>query len=46
MRPPPLAPAAEGGEDYDGDGTGDACDATSGWPTERAEGVTDNGDAP
>lgn len=32
-----------GQEDYDGDGAGDACDDTPGWPTEDKEGVNDSG---
>lgn len=32
-----------GQEDYDGDGAGDACDPTPGWPTVDKEGVSDNG---
>ena len=31
--------------DYDGDGAGDACDPTPGYPTQDQEGVRDNGSA-
>jgi lysophospholipase L1-like esterase len=32
-----------GQEDFDGDGVGDACDPTSGYPTEDKPGIVDNG---
>jgi len=31
----------QGQEDYDGDGIGDMCDDTPGWPTEDRDGVTE-----
>lgn len=38
--------ANPGQEDRDGDGVGDECDETSGWPTEDEYGVYDNGSGP
>jgi hypothetical protein len=35
----------QGQEDYDGDGVGDMCDDTPGWPTVDQDGVTEGNDS-